>query len=101
MAGAAGKNRWKSAYHYVRRVWLFCEFIERLVDNVDTLGGCSALLIELPQPGEDVEVPMSAKVAANASVTLRRDAASGDGMVQNGVSSLAQYGPLVYFLRSL
>lgn len=51
------------------------------------IDGGRALYIELPQPGEDVEIPTTAKVAANATVTLRRDAASGDGMVQNGVSA--------------
>jgi len=39
------------------------------------------LYIELPQPGEDVEIPTTAKVSANASVTLRRGAARRDGMV--------------------
>jgi len=49
-------------------------------------GGGRALYIELPQPGEDVEIPTTAKVSTNASVTLRRGAARRDGMVQNGVN---------------
>lgn len=44
--------------------------------------GGRSLLIQLPQPGDEVAVPATAKVAANASVTLVRDT---EGVVQNGV----------------
>lgn len=56
--------------------------------------------IELPQPGGELEMPTMAKLAANASLSMCRDAAGGDGMVQNGVSSVfptvAQFGLLLF-----
>jgi hypothetical protein len=46
----------------------------------------SGLLIELPQPGKGVPEPMTAKLTANASVTLVKKAAKDDPITRNGVS---------------
>lgn len=51
----------------------------------------SGLLIELPQPGKGVSMPMTAKLIANASVTLVKKAAKGDPISKNGVSMQEQY----------
>jgi hypothetical protein len=45
----------------------------------------SGLLIELPEPNEAAAVPMTAKLIANASVTLVKKATKGDPVTMNGV----------------
>jgi hypothetical protein len=45
----------------------------------------SGLLIELPEPNEAAVVPVTAKLIADASVTLVKKAAKGDPVTGNGV----------------
>ncbi|KAH8590327.1 SnoaL-like domain-containing protein [Bisporella sp. PMI_857] len=44
----------------------------------------TSILIELPQPGEGVEVPRNAGVVANCLVNLEKKAAKGDPRTSNG-----------------
>ncbi|EEH34606.1 hypothetical protein PAAG_05655 [Paracoccidioides lutzii Pb01] len=60
-----------------------------LMDGMDTAQHIpSALLISLPQPGPETDVPQTASVTCNVTVTLVRKDAEGGPQLSNGVRAL-------------
>ena len=54
------------------------------------------LLIELPQPGNDVSVPKTAKVMANCTAVLSKKDLEGEPIARNGVCISLSAANLVY-----